>query len=255
MKCGVVSGIRFPGLLQVDEKISVETMYGAVEMEVSQVEDHMVFFVHRHGSDASVPPHKIEYRAVIQAFASAHVDALFSINTVGSLNTNMQPGDFVVPHDFIDMTKNRVYSFFDDRRVHVDMTEAFCPGLRKLLMDVGNNMKGVEVHREGVYLATEGPRLETPAEIRMFQSVADVVGMTLVPEVVLAREKGLCFGSLCVVVNMAAGLQKSLSTAEICQVVDERKPVVEEVLRRAFKQLSDMPSCSCCNIDSSQASL
>lgn len=255
MKCGVVSGIRFPGLLQVDEKISVETMYSTVEMEVSQVEGYKVFFVHRHGSNASVPPHKIGYRALIQAFASAHVDALFSINTVGSLNTNMQPGDFVVPHDFIDMTKNRSYSFFDERRVHVDMTEAFCPGVRKLLVEVSNTVQGTEVHGTGVYLATEGPRLETPAEIQMFQRFADVVGMTLVPEVILAREKGLCFGSLCLVVNMAAGLQKALSTADISRVVDEKQPIVEEVLRRAFKQLGDMPSCSCCNIDSAQASL
>ena len=107
-----------------------------------------------------------------------------------------------MPHDFVDFTKTRPYTFFDDRQLHVDMTNAFCPALRDAIIRAAKTMKSITLHEKGIYLTTEGPRLETPSEIKYFSQFADIVGMTCVPEIVLAREKGMCYTSLCALAHV-----------------------------------------------------
>lgn len=234
-----------PDLMKNPEKIKVDTPYGEVIMYASTLGSYELFFIQRHGEQSNLPPHRINHRGNIQAFASSHVSSVFSVGTVGSMKKTIHPGDLVIPHDFIDVTKSRTQTFFDDRRVHVDMTEPFCSSLRDALQKSCEKIPDVTFHENGVYLITEGPRLETAAEIKLYSMVADIVGMTMFPEVVLAREKGMCFASLCLVCNMAAGLQSRLTADEIASVYKKKEPVISKILRLAIQSLDEKQSCHC----------
>ena len=245
MKIGILCGHPIKNLFGSTEEVDVETPFGSVSVLIGKSKGHDIFFINRHGKDAKLPPHQISYRANIQALSSSHVDCVISIGTVGSMNERIYPGDFIIPHDFFDATHTRIMSFFDDRRVHVDMTDPFCPALRNHLITSCSEIKDIVVHSQGVYVTTEGPRLESAAEIKFFATVGDVVGMTLVPEVVLAREKGLCFASLCVVCNMAAGLQEKLPVDDIKRIYTEKEAYVAEIIQNTIERISEEKDCLC----------
>jgi 5'-methylthioadenosine phosphorylase len=245
MRIGILCGHHMPDLMKNPEKIKVHTPYGDIFLHLSTFGDHEVFFIQRHGEQANLPPHRVNHLGNIHALAVSHVSDVFSVGTVGSMKKTIRPGDLVIPHDFIDATKSRPVTFFDDRRVHVDMTEPFCSSLRELLLKNCKKLKDVTVHDNGVYLVTEGPRLETAAEIQMHSMVADIVGMTLAPEVILAREKGMCFVSLCLVCNMAAGLQKRLPADEIASLYKKKEPLISKVLQLTIQSLDEKQSCHC----------
>jgi 5'-methylthioadenosine phosphorylase len=245
MKIGILCGHQMPDLMKKPEKIKVSTAYGDIILYASKLGGHDLFFIHRHGEESNLPPHRVNHRGNIQAFASSHVSCILSVGTVGSMKKAIRPGDLVIPHDFIDATKSRSQTFFDDRRVHVDMTEPFCSSLREALMKSCEKTKDASFHRKGVYLVTEGPRLETAAEIKLYATAADIVGMTMVPEVVLAREKGMCFASLCLVCNMAAGLQDRLTADEIASVYQKKAPVISKVLQLTIGSLDETQPCNC----------
>jgi 5'-methylthioadenosine phosphorylase len=254
MKIGILCGHQLPDLMKNPEKIRVDTPYGEIIMYASSLGAHDLFFIQRHGEQSNLPPHMINHRGNIQAFAASHVSGVLSVGTVGSMKKTIRPGDLVIPHDFIDTTKSRSQTFFDDRRVHVDMTDPFCSALREALLKSCKKINDVRVHEKGVYLVTEGPRLETAAEIKLYSMVADIVGMTLVPEVVLAREKGMCFASICLVCNMAAGLQNRLTADEIASVYKKKEPVISKILRLAIQSLDEKQPCLC-PVDVSKATL
>jgi 5'-methylthioadenosine phosphorylase len=245
MKIGLLCGHHIPGLLKHPEKIQVETPYGPITVHVSSLGSHEVFFIQRHGEESNLPPHQINHRGNIQALSSSHVSCILSVGTVGSMKQTMKPGDFVVPHDFVDATKSRPQTFYDNVRVHVDMTEPFCSSLRDALIHSCMKTKGVTIHKNGVCLVTEGPRLETAAEIKLYSSVADIVSMTLAPEVVLAREKAICYASLCLVCNMAAGLQSRLIADEITKVYKKKEPLISKILQETIQSLHEKQSCRC----------
>ena len=253
MKIGILCGHLLPDLMKQVENIRVETPYGPIPVQVSSLGSHELFFIQRHGEGSGLPPHKINYRGNIQALAASHVSCIFSVSTVGSMKKQIQSGELVIPDDFMDMTKSRPATFFDDERVHVDITDPFCPQLRTSLLESCKVIR-TSFHDKGVYLATEGPRLETAAEIKFFSSGADIVGMTLVPEVVLAREKGICFAALCLVCNMAAGLQHRLPADDIAKVYTKQEPTIAEVLRRTIESLDEDWSCRCA-VDIAKATL
>jgi 5'-methylthioadenosine phosphorylase len=245
MKIGVISGQKMPIFMKKPERIRIETPFGDVPVRRSVFQDHELFFINRHGGNANIPPHKINNLGNIQAFSSCHVECIISIGTVGSLKKSIQPGDFVIPHDFVDFTKSRRQTFFDDKRVHIDVTNPYCVSLRELLIKSCENIKQVSVHKKGVYLATEGPRLETVSEIKFFSTLADIVGMTAYPEMVLSLEKGMCYSSLCIVCNMAAGLQERLPVDEIVSVYTEKEPLVSNVLALTLSSIDEKRECTC----------
>ncbi|MBN1861052.1 MAG: MTAP family purine nucleoside phosphorylase, partial [Candidatus Thermoplasmatota archaeon] len=227
---------------------------GDIIISLSIIGNHEVFFIPRHGEQGNLPPHRVNHLGNIQALAVCHVKNVFSIGTVGSMKKTLRPGDLILPNDFIDMTKSRPMTFFNDQRVHVDMTEPFCPSLRNLFITSSKKYKDVTLHEHGVYLATEGPRLETAAEITLYSQVADIVGMTLVPEVILAREKGMCFASLCLICNMAAGLQERLPADEIASIYKEKEPAISRILQQTILSFDQKKPCDCPS-DVSKASL
>ena len=244
MNIGIIGGHTLAGLLQERQSVTVETPYGDVDLTVGSMKQHHIFFLQRHGVNEHLPPHKINYRANMMALSESHVDCVISLGTVGSLNPSMKPGELVIPHDFIDCTKARPLTFYDEDRIHVDMSQPFCPSLREILIERCQRGK-VKVHDAGVYVTTEGPRLETAAEIAFYAKHADIVGMTLVPEVVLARERGLCYASLCLVCNMAAGLQKQLPADEIATIVHQRQGDLVTLLQDIIPALDHKKACSC----------
>ncbi len=245
MRIGIICGHPIKGLFEERETIDVNTSYGSVSVLMGNVGRHEIFFINRHGKDANIPPQRISYRANLQALSSSHVDCVISIGTVGSLKMSISPGDFVVPHDFFDMTCCRDMTFFDTKRVHVDMTDPFCPSLRKNLIAACGRKDAIHVHQKAIYVATQGPRLESVAEIKFYATIGDIVGMTLVPEVVLAREIGMCFASLCVVCNMAAGMQEKLPVDDIKRMYAAKEPFVVEIIRDTIDLLSTQKDCRC----------
>ncbi|MDR0379209.1 MAG: S-methyl-5'-thioinosine phosphorylase, partial [Candidatus Accumulibacter sp.] len=155
-----------------------------------------------------IAPHEINYRANIWALVERGARAIVAVASVGCIRPDLKPGDVVVPHQIIDYTwgrKNTYHEGSDNAVVHVDFTEPYDPGLRARLIGAANDA-GVPVGDGAVYAATQGPRLETAAEIdRLERDGADVVGMTGMPEAILARERGVPYAAIDVVVNYAAG--------------------------------------------------
>lgn len=252
MRIGLIAGSGIEDLYdgECPRPLTVQTPYGPVEVFSFEMDGREVVLLPRHGKEHSVPPHRINYRANLRALADLDCTCVIATNAVGSLNLNMAPGDFVIVDQFLDFTKARPLTFFDgeDGVVrHVDMTEPYCPRLREELRRAGEEELGRSLHLSGVYLCAEGPRFETPAEIRMFAQLgADVVGMTGVPEVVLAREAGLCYATVCVVSNWAAGISDApITHEEVVAIMDERKSALLALLRRAIGALAADPECSC----------
>ena len=167
-----------------------------------------VYFLPRHGTKHTIPPHKINYRANIWSLKNAGIGKVISVNAVGGIRSDMQPRSLIIPDQIIDYTTSRINTFFEDGLtdvVHIDFTQPFCEELRKSIINVAN-AKNIDVISEGTYAATEGPRLESAAEVnRLEGDGCHLIGMTCMPEAALAREQELCYASISVVANLAAG--------------------------------------------------
>jgi 5'-methylthioadenosine phosphorylase len=210
---GVIGGTglgELPG--ESAERVEVSTAYGQVEVQQRKIGAEPAFFLARHGAGHTVPPHRVNYRANIAALRELGVRNILASAAVGSMSQSMPPASLVLVEQFLDFTRSRASTFFDgeDGVVrHVDVSDPYCPHLRSEVSAAAAAI-GEEVVAGGTYVCAEGPRFETPAEIRMFRMFGgDIVGMTSVPEVVLAREAGICYASVAVVTNWAAGVSKA----------------------------------------------
>lgn len=249
MKAAIIGGSGFSkyGTFGVQEVVEVTTPYGSVEIVRVEEPRYELYFVPRHGKGHAVPPHKVNYRAIVRALFDLGVERIISTTAVGSLNLEMLPGSIVIPDQIIDMTRCREHTFCEEGRVyHIDMTEPLCSDLRDALR------RSVAAYGEdaidgATYVVTEGPRFETPAEIRAFKVLGgDLVGMTLMPECALARELGMCYATVSVVTNLAAGIQgEHLSAREVDELMRDRLPQLSEILRQSFVIVSEEKGCSC----------
>ncbi|MEE1150776.1 MAG: S-methyl-5'-thioadenosine phosphorylase [Methanobrevibacter sp.] len=222
------------------EKI-IRTDYGDVEVSILEIFGKKVAFIPRHAAGHSIPPHKINFRANIDALKNVGVTKIIATNSVGSMNEDMPPGSFVIPDDFLDFSQDRVKTFYEDKVVHIDVTEAYCPSLRDVLAQSGDVILG------GTYVCTEGPRFETPAEIKMFKMLGgDLVGMTGVPEVTLAREREICYNSICIVSNYASGISPDeLTIDEVFEMVAKKEHELLELIYNFIKNVDDDTDCMC----------
>ena len=219
----------------------IKTDYGEVEVSILEIFGKKVAFIPRHAAGHSIPPHKINFRANIDALKNVGVTKIIATNSVGSMNENMPPGSFVIPDDFLDFSQDRVKTFYEDKVVHIDVTEAYCPSLRDVLAESGDVILG------GTYVCTEGPRFETPAEIKMFKMLGgDLVGMTGVPEVTLAREREICYNSICIVSNYASGISPDeLTIDEVFEMVAKKEHELLELIYNFIKNVDDDTDCMC----------
>lgn len=210
---GIIGGSGLTRLetLTIERRELIGTPYGdpSAPMLFGHLDGLEVAFMPRHGGSHSVPPHMVNYRANLWAFKEVGVEQVIGMAAVGGISERMGPGVLCVPDQIIDYTYGRKHTFYEQDLtsvIHVDFTEPYCAALRNRLIETAIS-EGVAIVDHGTYGATQGPRLETAAEIRrMARDGCDIVGMTGMPEASLARELELCYANFSLVVNWAAGL-------------------------------------------------
>ena len=218
---GIIGGTGLTALegLIIDSETRSETPFGtpSAPLQRGRFAGRDVVFLARHGNPHRIPPHQINYRANMQALKDAGVEHVIAVNAVGAINDAMEPASLVLPDQVIDYTWGRAQTFFESDSqppVHVDFTWPYSGVSRDALLQAARS-DGIGLHEGGVYACTQGPRLETAAEIcRLAGDGCDLVGMTGMPEAVLARELGLDYASLALVVNWAAGRTTSEITMD-----------------------------------------
>ena len=220
---------------------SIETPYGLTSRPVEEGELHgcSIFFLQRHGAPRAIAPHKINYRANMWALKSLGVSEVVAINAVGGINPNMPTGSLVIPDQIIDYTWGREHSIDDGSSgelLHIDFTQPYDSTLRGALLDSARACD-INCREPAVHGVTQGPRLESAAEIiRLERDGCDVVGMTGMPEASLARELGLAYASVCMVVNPAAGKSdQPISLDMMREILASEAVVVRALLDYFFK--------------------
>lgn len=243
------TGVYDPALLEDASEHTILTPYGQATCTIGQSAGQAVAFMPRHGKGHSVPPHQINYRANLYALKEIGVTHILSTAAVGSLRLALPPGALVIVDQFLDFTKGRVSTFFEGEKpvTHVDMTDPYCRDLRTHLYRTANE-QGIAIAHGGTYVCTEGPRFETPAEIRMFAQLGgDVVGMTSVPETVLAKELGLCYATVAMVTNLCAGMSgQPLSHQEVLDEMARNVHLLRQLFFGALATFDrSQQSCGC----------
>ncbi len=266
VRVAIIGGSGLYKLLEKAEHVILDTPFGKTpRIDIGYFGGVRVAFLARHAMPGSmkvaheVPPHRINFRANIYGLKKLGAEAIIATSACGSLRRELEPGDFVIIDQFIDMTKSRTYTFYDgtttpkellgvdkeDLVVHIDVTEPYCPTLRRILIEACKKV-GVKYHERGCYVCTEGPRFETPAEIRFFSAIgADVVGMTNVPEVILARELNIHYATIAVVTNYAAGLQRKVTQEEVIEIFNRSMKKLVKVLEEAVRNIPGKFTCEC----------
>lgn len=247
IKVAIIGGTGTNTMFDVNKQARIGTPYGlAPPIFAGQVGEKTVAFLPRHGVHHEVPPHMVNYRAIIYALHTIGVKRIIATNAAGAINPEFKRGDLVVPHDLVDFTKLRANTFYDSSPVtHIDVCEPYCPEIRFALIKAAEK-NAPKVFGRAVFVCTEGPRLETPAEIQMFGRLGcDIVGMTGMPEAVLARELEMCYATVCFVTNMAAGIEKHLAANELVKTAKKTAPILQQVLRETVLHLPEKRQCLC----------
>ena len=230
---------RLPGFaIGSREKIPTEWGDPSADLIHGKLHGVDIVFLARHGERHTIPPHRINYRANIKALKDLGVDAIIAAAAVGGIRADMGPAKLVVPSQLIDYSHGRATTFFEDRLdhvTHIDFTHPYTETLRQQLLDAGFRA-GLRIVDGGVYACTQGPRLETPAEIvRIERDGGDMVGMTGMPEAALARELEIDYACCAIVANWAAGKSnQEITMADIEQNLVQGMADFAALLERLF---------------------
>ncbi len=233
-KIAIVGGsglTKLPGL-EVIDKIESATPWGEPSAPITfgKINNVEILFLPRHGNPHTIPPHKINYRANLWALHKHKVSEIIAINAVGGITEKMTPCSIVIPNQLIDYTYARADNFYEENLTnvkHIDFTKPYSESLRQQLIDTASKNK-LAIISEGTYAVTQGPRLETAAEvIRLEKDGNDIIGMTSMPEASLARELGITYACCALVVNWAAGKTDEIITMKI----------IEENLREGLSRM------------------
>jgi 5'-deoxy-5'-methylthioadenosine phosphorylase len=223
-KLAIIGGTGLTSLkgLEIIRREVMHTPYGepSAPLVFGEMAGKEVMFLPRHGAGHTIPPHKINYRANLWALKESGAEQIIAVNAVGGIRADMIPGQLVIPDQIIDFTWSRINTYFEEgvaQVTHIDFTEPYCESLRNMLQSCAAEIQ-LELMGEATYAATQGPRLETAAEIdKLERDGCDLVGMTGMPEASLARELELCYASIAVVANMAAGRGDEAITMEMIE--------------------------------------
>jgi 5'-methylthioadenosine phosphorylase len=252
------TGVYSPDLFTAAENVMVNTVYGAVELIKTSFMGNNVFFLERHGKGHGKAPHSINYLANISALKALNIEFVFATAAVGSLDKEISPGSFVIIDQFLDFTKNRASTFFQENEavVHIDMTEPYCPQLRKQLIEQSRRLN-IKTFDSGTYVCTQGPRFENKAEINMYKMLgAQVVGMTNCPEVFLAREANLCYATVAMVTNYSTGISETpLTHKEVMDNMQLMSQSIKSLLLKVIETLNTERTCECKNSTIEQGNL
>ncbi|TGN41281.1 S-methyl-5'-thioinosine phosphorylase [Marinobacter confluentis] len=245
---GVIGGTGLTSLsgLEITRQWEASTSWGEPSSMLSEgvISGQPVLFLARHGDPHRIPPHRVNYRANLQALYDAGVRTVVGVNAVGGIHPEMGPARVVIPDQLIDYTWGRASTFFEDdleHTTHIDFTYPYSEPARQILLDAAKRISQ-PVSGFGVYAATQGPRLETAAEIaRLERDGCDLVGMTGMPEAVLAAELGMNYVCLALVVNWAAGKTEQVITmADIEAAIDQGMAGVRTVLEASIEPLGSL---------------
>lgn len=238
------SGLTTLSNLDVSRREVVRTPYGEASgaLVFGEICGQPAVFLPRHGYGHTIPPHKVNYRANLWALHHHQVSGIISVASVGGIRGDLEPGDIVLPHQIIDYTWGRSTTFFDGNGTpvhHVDFTEPYDAALRQRIIAAGRQLN-IPIKVDAVYAATQGPRLETAAEVnRLERDGADVVGMTGMPEAVLARELELPYAAINVVANHAAGRGSSANGIHF----DSLEVVLQGAMGKVKAIIENLVSC------------
>ena len=242
------TGLYDPQLLKNVKEVEVKTPFGAPSdlFTIGELTGRRVAFLPRHGQKHTIRPTDVNSRANMFAFKKLGVQRVLAVSTVGSLKEEYAPGDIVFVDQFIDRTTRREQSFYtEDKVCHISVADPMCPEIRKVLIAVAKATK-ITAHPTGTYVCIEGPRFSTMAESKLFrQWGADVVGMTLVPECVLAREAGLCYASMATVTDYDCWKDHPVSTEEIVTTMKANLEKVKKILIETVVKLPMKRGCNC----------
>ena len=233
----VIGGTGLTALdgLEIISRENVQTPYGEPSglLCYGTLDDREIVFLPRHGENHNLPPHKINYRANIWALKQSGAPRILAVAAVGGIGAGMAPTKLVIPDQLIDYTSGRISTFFEEdlsHVTHIDFSQPYCETLRQLLLQACHEA-GITAAEKGVYGVTQGPRLETTAEIRrMEHDGCTLVGMTAMPEAALARELGLSYAACNVVANWAAG-KGDRTIIEMTEIEDNLRHGMDQVYR------------------------
>ncbi len=254
-KIGIIggSGLENITFLSFYGEEFIETPYGrpSCKYKIYNNDDVMVYSLSRHGDDHRFAPHQINYKANIYGFHLAGVNEILSFSAAGGINLNYKSGDLVLTDDAIDNTVRGNITFYDRAGyvVHIDMSQPFCPSIRQKLKESAN-LCGIKLIENGTYICTDGPRFETPAEIKMYRAWgADMVGMTLFPEVTLSKEMGICYANISLITNAAAGVEgcRKLTSDEVIEEAQRSALKISQIIEQYIKY-DKREECNCKDI-------
>jgi len=252
IKIGIIggSGVYDPRLVKNAKKIKVHTPFGPTSdlITTGYIKGRPVVFIPRHGSHHTINPSNVNYRANIYAMKKLGVTHILAPSAVGSLNEGMKPGDFVFTDQFIDRTYKRETTFYTGSQVcHISIAEPCCPVLRKLLSHSSKKL-GFPYHEKGTCVVIEGPRFSTKAESNMFRSWnADIIGMTMTPEVVLAREAEICYATIAMVTDYDVWRGTYVSGGEVAATMKNNLSKVKQLLLDVIPRIPLTRTCNCKN--------
>ncbi|MDT7850227.1 S-methyl-5'-thioinosine phosphorylase [Methylophilus sp. VKM B-3414] len=243
---GIIGGTGLTALdnLNISKRLIVRTPYGEPSQPLvfGEINGKEVVFLARHGGGHTIPPHAINYRANVWALHSVGVCDLLAVATVGGITRNLIPGDIVLPNQILDYTYGRNNTYHDGIELpvrHVDFTQPYSQAMRERCLKAAVDV-GCSVVDGGVYACVQGPRLETAAEIDRYErDGATLVGMTGMPEAVLARELGVSYAAICPVANFAAGRGDSTQSIQFEQVMPLLQQTMDKVRAVIAQYLSD----------------
>jgi len=250
---GIIGGSGFYDLAVGLREIKVETPYGAPSDKITlgKIKGHRVAFLARHNKSHNIPPHQINYLANIWALKQMGISRIITSHAVGSLQKEIKPGDFVILDQFIDRTKNRIDTFYDGPIVtHISTAFPYCPQLRKLAIKIGREMK-LPLHEKGTVVVIQGPRFSTAAESLWFTRMGwQVINMTEYPEIVLAREKEICYCAIAIATDYDAGLvaqgkAEPVSVDEIMRIFERNINKTKDLMVKMIENWPKRVNCSC----------
>ncbi len=249
---GIIGGSGFYSMLANAESVQVETKYGKPSgaITVGTIEGRKVAFMPRHGSGHSIPPHKVPYRANIQALADLGVKRIIATGAVGSLNPDYKVGTIAAFSQFVNNTNGRNDTFFDETVAHVSMADPYCNEMRRIAAGVAKG-KGREFKEDATVVVVNGPRFSTKAESVFFSKQGfDLINMTQYPEAALARERCICYLGLGIVTDYDAGLEgrediRPVSNKEVLETFSMNVGKVKDLILSIIRETPDSRSCEC----------
>lgn len=243
------TGVYDMSLFRNPKEVKIGTPFGAPSdfITIGELGGKTVAFLPRHGKGHKIPPHNLPSRANIWAMKELGVTRILAPSAVGSLREEIGPGDIVLPDQFIDRTKSRPSTFYEGGQVcHISTADPFCNELRSILSSEALSL-GLKLHPKGTYVCIEGPRFSTRAESNMFrQWGADIVGMTLFPEAVLAREAEICYATIAMSTDYDCWKAHSVSNKEVIETMKANVDKVRHLLQKVIPKIPEKrASCRC----------